>query len=131
MDTDKGPQTNGAANGAVSVSIDNKSIGEDDTERYPMITDKFQEQRHDKDDIDDPVAIAEASTDMRSLPIDKGWAWMVLLGRYAWLILHVRDHENKKYKSSCQYIHSRQHIYNTLIVIVTVNCGELIQGVRS
>ena len=47
------------------------------------------------------------------------------------LILHVRDHENKKYKSSCQYIHSRQHIYNTLKVIVTVNCGELIQGVRS
>ena len=37
----------------------------------------------------------------------------------------------KKYKSSCQYIHSRQHIYNTLKVIVTVNCGELIQGVRS
>ena len=37
----------------------------------------------------------------------------------------------KNIKSSCQYNHSRQHIYNTLKVIVTVNCGELIQGVRS
>ena len=40
------------------------------------------------------------------------------------LIIHVRDHENKKYKSSCQYIHSRQHIYNTLKGIVTLNCGK-------
>ena len=95
MDTDKGLRTNGSANGAVSVSIENNSIYEDDTERYPMIKDKVQEQRHDNDDIDDPVAIAEASTDVSFLPIDKGWAWMVLLGRYTCTVNPVLSGRSK------------------------------------
>ena len=94
-DTDKGPRTNGSANGAVSVSIENNSIDEDDTERHPMMKNEVQEQRHDKDDIDDPVAIAESSTDVSSLPIDKGWAWMVLLGMYTYTVKSVLSGRSK------------------------------------
>ena len=83
MDTDKGPRTNGSVNCSVSVSIENNSIDEDDTERHPMIKNKFQEQRLDKDALDDLDTTPEKLTDVSSLPIDKGWAWMVLLGMYS------------------------------------------------
>ena len=94
-DTDRGPRTNGSANCAVSVSIEKNSIGEDDTEQHLMIKNKVQEERHDRDDIDDPIAIAEVSTDVSSLPIDKGWAWMVLLGRYTYTVKPVLSGRSK------------------------------------
>ena len=88
--TDKVRRINESAKCAVSVSIDNNSMDESDTEHHLMIKDEVQEERHDKDALDDPDTNPERSTDVSSLPIDKGWAWMVLLGMCIWTLYTKR-----------------------------------------
>ena len=65
-------------------------MDESDTERHPMMKDEVQEERHYKDASDDPDTNPERSSDVSSLPIDKGWAWMVLLGMYIWTLYTKR-----------------------------------------
>ena len=84
----KRDSSNSSAGGAVSVAMSTDDVDYEVTEIHPMIGDNKTEDSHDTGEKD------SAETDNSGLPLDGGWAWMVLLGRYITLCVPETHSKN-------------------------------------
>ena len=77
----KRDSSNSSAGVAVTVSMSRGDVDYEATEIHPMIMigDNKTENSHDTEEKD------SEDTENSGLPLDGGWAWMVLLGRYTTL----------------------------------------------
>ena len=75
----KSGSSNGSAGGPITVSITTGDVDDDVAELQPMIGENHAEPNHDTYGKDTG---AKKTTERSGLPLDRGWAWMVVLGRY-------------------------------------------------
>ena len=75
----KSGSSNGSAGGPITVSITTGDVDDDVAELQPMIGENHAEPNHDTNGED---TSAKKTTERSGLPLDSGWAWMVVLGRY-------------------------------------------------
>ena len=76
----KSGSSNGSAGGPITVSITTGDVDDDVAELQPMIVENHAGQNQDTNGKD------TSTTERSGLPLDSGWAWMVVLGRYIALV---------------------------------------------
>ena len=80
----KSGSSNGSTGGPITVSITKGDVDEDVAEIQPMIVENHAEPNHDTNGKD---TSAKKTSERSGIPLDSGWAWMVVLGRYITLKL--------------------------------------------
>ena len=70
--------SNGSAGGPITVSITTGDVDDDVAELQPMIRENHAEPNYDTNGKD---TSAKKTTERSGIPLDSGWAWMVVLGR--------------------------------------------------
>ena len=65
-------------------NVADKAVGADydETELHPMLVEKSHKHKNDATDADTDDDNNKEHNDDRHFPVDRDWAWMILLGRY-------------------------------------------------